>query len=197
MWLFKKNVEFLKYVLDVTLKDVDVQAGYPTWSGIHELGLEEKPGVQKGVTWCNRYVERVMRKLGYNVDVMLNPNPVTKKPDIGWTSANSMVKNLLENRKVFQIPEWFAQKLANLGVGVVIGARGSGKSGHVGVVYPHEWNPIMGVFVAQAGGFVGKYFKNNKNCFNVEGIEEPYYFVLRRNEDGKTIRRIGKEAYFC
>lgn len=195
MWLFKGKRKYLEYILDRELDSKDVQAGYPTWSGINEMKLPKEPGVMEGVTWCNRYVERVLRLLGYRVDDILKENPVTKKPDIGWTTANRMIQLARDSRHLFQVPERVAQGLANMGTAVLIGSFGHNKSGHVGIVYPHKWNNIMGVFVAQAGGCVGKFFRKDKRSFNVEGIGEPYFFVLRRDRDAQETLRIARQAY--
>ena len=193
---FKKKKTFLTHVIKTEIERIDVQPGYPTWSEINEKGLPKEAGAGHA-TWCNRAAIRILDKLGYNTDPILNVNPYNSKPDLAWTSANAMVRLAKADSKIWRVPERVAQGLANMGVGILIGAEGKGKSGHVGIVAPHEWNKIMGAFIGQAGGFNGFYFQRDKRSFNVKGIEKPSYFILRRKKDDnlKETLRIAYQAY--
>jgi hypothetical protein len=191
---FERRIKLLTSILEDEIKKDDVQTGFPTWAEINDLKLPEKPGVGKA-TWCNRFAIRVLARLGYDVNDVLAPNPYTNKPDLGWTSANSIVR--LAKKNVWRVPERMAQGLANIGIGVLIGAEGTNKSGHVGIVAPRKWNKMMGVYVCQAGGFVGYYFRKDKRSFNVEGIEEPNYFILRRDRNVRKAQGFMRKAYIC
>ena len=182
MILFRNKRKFLEDTIRSEIERVDVQPGYPTWSGIHRDKLAKKAGVMPGVTWCNRAVYRILKKLGYKVDSILSINPYNNRPDIGWTSANSMVRLCKAHPDIWRVPERIAQGLANMGVGILCGAINS-PSGHVAVVAPHQWNAIMGAFVGQAGGYNGFYFRKDKCSF---GSLEPRFYLLRRNKDGIT-----------
>ena len=198
MIYFREKRAFLKDVISQEIQKEDVQPGYPTWSEIHKSHLPKKPGVGKG-TWCNRAAIRILERLGYNVDMVLDVNPYSGEPDLGYTSANGIVRNALKERKIWRVPESFAQWLANLGVGVLVGSLGIKGSGHVAVISPGKMNRDLGPYIGQAGGYNGFYYVRDSKAFGTPKVEDPYYFILRRENYGiiKKIIPLSSKACFA
>ncbi len=141
--------QYLQKVHDVAedvVNDADVQPNYT-----NEYGVTG--------TWCNKALNRMLDRLGVRHDTMLSNNPGTGKPDIEWTKANDMAKNLDEaarktNNGVVLIESGkAAQEFANKGYAVVAAWYNPKGSGHVALVIPdgNTYKSNLGPKIAQAG----------------------------------------------
>ena len=157
--------QYLQKVYDVAedvVNDADVRPYYT-----NEYGVTG--------TWCNKGLDRMLDRLGVRHDTMLSNNPGTGKPDIEWTKANDMAKNLDEaarkaNNGVVLIESGkAAQEFANKGYAVVAAWYNPKGSGHVALVIPDagQYNETFGPKIAQAGA---ENFGPKDNKYIVDGF---------------------------
>jgi hypothetical protein len=154
----------------------EYQPGYPTWEGIHKMGLPKEPGAQKGVTWCNAAAYAIMTEMGYDM------RPVLNRFGIGYTNANSMYENAVAAVKkkhiigVFEIYDYLAQALANCGTPALAMAPNKRGPGHIAVVAPTDM-----VFDASRGPYTGDAGATNDFKFAKEqfcGLKPIRYFLM-------------------
>ena len=141
----KQYMERVYEIAEIVVNEKDVQPNYT-----NEYGT-------KG-TWCNKALDRMLSRLGIEHIMILNANPKTGKPDIGWTSANDMAKNLDKAAKEGKGVKLLtngeeAQKYANKGYAVVAAWYNNNGSGHVALVIPNtkKYDDSFGPKIAQAG----------------------------------------------
>lgn len=168
--------------LQEVVKD-DVQPGYPNWQGIQDLkkGEEPKPGMMKGVSWCNRFAERVARMLGYDTRPMLDE----KYHNIGYSSANTCYAQLCKASTTGEIPPEItaetAQAIANLNLLAICAAPGK-YHGHLAIVVSDKniYDKKKGPRIVQAGGINGEFYVSQ--TFVAPGIypDKIKYFLLNK-----------------
>lgn len=153
------------------------QPGYPDWIGQHNLKLPKKPGVQKGITWCNAAANQILIELGYNT------KPILDIRGIGWTNANKMHTHAETASRtlgtgVIEVKSEWAQNLANRGYAILATAYNNNGSGHVGIVCPSDgkYSPLKGPLIGQAGSVNGIRFASK----SFTGLSAPKYYIIPR-----------------
>lgn len=157
----------------------DVQAGRAKWSkgrsSAHVLQSQygysrDIPGVEDK-TWCIYLVYRILET--YKKDVNLIIDQKYKK--ISYTTGNEMTGLLKKN--CTEIGWVSAQTTANLGIPVVVAAKGK-NTGHVAIVAPsiRAHSGKDDIIVGQAGGWNG-FFPLYK-AFPGNVVEEPGFFIV-------------------
>ena len=162
--------QLLDTMNDVLSQD-DVQPGYPDANGNTET------------TWCNRAAERILSNGGCDNSGILDANPHTGEPDIGWTSANEMADNAANaatdpNSGISEVQPEQAQNLANQGTPVFAVESNPGDHGHAGIVAPStdNYNADSGPLIGQAGDRVG-IFHASEAFNNPDNVR--YYTIPR------------------
>jgi len=162
----------------------DVQPGYPNWQRIQELkkkNIKPASGMMKGVTWCNRFVDRVATLAGYDTYPMLDD----KYHHIGYTNANTCYNQLckaVENGTIpVDVTAAVAQSLANMNILVIMAAPGR-YHGHVAIVINDRvpYDEKLGVKIIQAGGLNGEFYANKIFIAPFIYPERIRYFLLNR-----------------
>jgi hypothetical protein len=135
----------------------DVQPGYPDANG------------RTDTTWCNRGANYIATELGFDM------SPFLDKRGIGWTTANMMYQNALENAREVCGKE--AQEIANAGGVVLAACCNPGGSGHVAVVCPsdEEYDELKGPLAGESGAKCR--ITHTKEAFERYGYQARFFIV--------------------
>jgi hypothetical protein len=150
---------------------IDVQPGYPDDPSI-EKGVQRKPGMVPGITWCNRGANYIVTELGFNMKPFLNPR------GINWTTANNIYTNAENNaQEVFGAEAQALANSAKLVLAVCFNPKGSG---HVAVVAPseEEYDDTFGPVVGETGARCR--ITHSKLAFEKYGYKARFFIVPKK-----------------